>query len=47
MKKNAKEEMMQMNNKFKKILGFPVTEPKPEPKPEKTKPKRKRGKDAK
>jgi hypothetical protein len=38
-----------MNNKFKKILGFPVTEPKPQPKPEpvEAKPKQKRGKDAK
>jgi hypothetical protein len=38
-----------MNNKFKKILGFPVDELKPDTKPEpvEAKPKRKRGKDAK
>jgi hypothetical protein len=38
-----------MNNKFKKILGFPVAEPKPEPKSEpiEAKSKQKRGKDAK
>jgi hypothetical protein len=38
-----------MNDKYKKILGFPVIGKKPEPKPEpvEDKPKRKRGKDAK
>jgi hypothetical protein len=38
-----------MNNRFRKILGFPIRENKPEPKPEpvEDKPKQKRGKDAK
>jgi len=40
-----------MNNKYKKILGFPVEQPtpatEPQPEPVEDKPKRKRGKDAK
>jgi hypothetical protein len=38
-----------MNNKFKKLLGFPVDDPKPEIKhePVSDKPKQKRGKDDK